>query len=152
MNELKVGDVNLRNIIKSLDEDEPTVWFAQVILKFFVFNREQFHRSTFTCIQILLLVYCILLSGTRCQYFRSTYQLTLSILSTLNFQSNALKQTYSLVQDAKGGIWKLDLSFSHTSMAPERLMSYTAGAILACSRSPVAHLVATGGADSKFHV
>jgi hypothetical protein len=32
MNELKVGtgDVKLKSIIKSVDADEPTVWFAQV--------------------------------------------------------------------------------------------------------------------------
>ncbi|XP_064651335.1 cilia- and flagella-associated protein 44-like isoform X2 [Lineus longissimus] len=85
MNELNVGtgDVRLKSIIKSVDADEPTLWYAQ---------------------------------------------------------------------DAYGGIWKLDLSFSHTSLAPEKLMSYHAGAISACDTSPTSHLVATCGADQSVRV
>ena len=57
-----------------------------------------------------------------------------------------------LPQDANGGIWKLDLSFSYTSATPERLMYYHAGAIAGCSSSPVSHLVATAGADKTVRV
>ena len=46
----------------------------------------------------------------------------------------------------------MDLSFSHTSAAPERLMYYHAGAITGCSTSPVSHLVATTGADKTVRV
>lgn len=53
-------------------------------------------------------------------------------------------------QDANGGIWKLDLSFSFTSQAPERLVSFHAGAIHGCDTSPVTNLVATTGVDSEF--
>ncbi|KAK7105366.1 cilia- and flagella-associated protein 44-like [Littorina saxatilis] len=55
-------------------------------------------------------------------------------------------------QDAKGGIWKLDLSFSHTSMAPEKLMSYHAGPIMGCVTSPVTHLAASIGVDHSVRV
>ena len=54
-------------------------------------------------------------------------------------------------QDANGGIWKLDLSFSFTSQAPEKLMSFHAGPITGCDTCPVSHLVATTGIDSKYH-
>ncbi|KAJ8316119.1 hypothetical protein KUTeg_006133 [Tegillarca granosa] len=55
-------------------------------------------------------------------------------------------------QDANGGIWKLDLSFSHTSMAPEKLFTYHAGPILGCDVSPISHLVATTGTDHTVRV
>ncbi|XP_060551905.1 LOW QUALITY PROTEIN: cilia- and flagella-associated protein 44-like [Ruditapes philippinarum] len=55
-------------------------------------------------------------------------------------------------QDANGGIWKLDLSFSHTSMAPEKMFTYHAGTINACDVSPVSQLVATTGADHTVRV
>ncbi|XP_074652110.1 cilia- and flagella-associated protein 44-like isoform X2 [Tubulanus polymorphus] len=85
MNELQIGngDVHLKSIVKSVDPDEPTMWYAQ---------------------------------------------------------------------DANGGIWKLDLSFSHTSLAPEKILSYHAGAIRGCDTSPVSHLVATAGADCTVRV
>ncbi|XP_067037270.1 cilia- and flagella-associated protein 44-like isoform X2 [Acropora muricata] len=55
-------------------------------------------------------------------------------------------------QDAAGGIWKLDLSFTHTSHAPERMYSYHAGPITGLDTSPVAHFVATTGADHTVRV
>ncbi|XP_076438307.1 cilia- and flagella-associated protein 44-like isoform X2 [Babylonia areolata] len=55
-------------------------------------------------------------------------------------------------QDAKGGIWKLDLSFSHTSQAPEKLMTYHAGPIVGCVTSPFTHLVASIGTDHSVRV
>ncbi|CAD5123356.1 DgyrCDS11713 [Dimorphilus gyrociliatus] len=55
-------------------------------------------------------------------------------------------------QDGNGGIWKLDLSFSFTSHAPEKIMSYHAGEILGVSASPVSHLVATTGADKTVRI
>lgn len=58
--------------------------------------------------------------------------------------------TPRLLQDANGGIWKLDLSFSFTSAAPEKLFSFHAGPILHCAASPMSHLVATIGVDSKL--
>ena len=50
-------------------------------------------------------------------------------------------------QDAHGGIWKLDLTFSHTSSAPEKMFTYHAGSIVACDTSPQSHLVASTGDD-----
>ena len=52
-------------------------------------------------------------------------------------------------QDANGGIWKLDLSFSHTSSAPEKMFTYHAGSIACCDTSPASHIVASTGADRK---
>ena len=53
-------------------------------------------------------------------------------------------------QDANGGIWRLDLSFSHTSIAPEKLFSYHAGSISGCVVSPVSHVAVTAGMDSEL--
>ena len=47
-------------------------------------------------------------------------------------------------------IWKLDLSFSHTTKAPERVMSYHAGQVNAIGVSPVSQLVASVADDSKY--
>ncbi|XP_053372820.1 cilia- and flagella-associated protein 44-like [Mercenaria mercenaria] len=55
-------------------------------------------------------------------------------------------------QDANGGIWRLDLSFSHTSSAPEKMFTYHAGRINACDISPVSQLVASTGADHTVRV
>ncbi|XP_039256736.2 cilia- and flagella-associated protein 44-like isoform X2 [Styela clava] len=51
-------------------------------------------------------------------------------------------------QDANGGIWKLDLSFSHTTKPPEKLYSYTAGKISGLTASPASHMVAVTGDTS----
>ncbi|CAL8106722.1 unnamed protein product [Calicophoron daubneyi] len=53
-------------------------------------------------------------------------------------------------QDGDGGIWKLDLSFSHTSLAPEMLMGFHSGAILDCVTSPFAYTAATIGIDGRI--
>ncbi|XP_028405556.1 cilia- and flagella-associated protein 44-like [Dendronephthya gigantea] len=50
-------------------------------------------------------------------------------------------------QDASGAIWKLDLSFTHTSHAPEKLHSFHAGRITGVDVSPTNHMVATCGLD-----
>ncbi|XP_052805423.1 cilia- and flagella-associated protein 44-like isoform X2 [Mya arenaria] len=55
-------------------------------------------------------------------------------------------------QDAHGGIWRLDLSFSHTSSAPEKLFTFHAGMISGCDVSPVSQLAATTGHDSTVRV
>ncbi|XP_048773099.2 cilia- and flagella-associated protein 44-like isoform X2 [Ostrea edulis] len=55
-------------------------------------------------------------------------------------------------QDANGGIWKLDLTFSHTSQAPDKLFTYHAGAITGCDVSPLTHIVATTGVDHTVRV
>lgn len=54
-------------------------------------------------------------------------------------------------QDANGGIWKLDLTFSHTSAAPVRLLSFHAGPITDCDVSPNSYLAVTIGADGKLY-
>lgn len=55
-------------------------------------------------------------------------------------------------QDAAGGIWKLDLSFSHTSQSPDKLFSYHAGKIAALAMSPITHVAATTGADGTVRL
>ena len=59
---------------------------------------------------------------------------------------------FVFLQDANGGIWRLDLSFSHTSNAPEKLFTYHAGTISGFDMSPVTHLVASTGVDSKYEL
>lgn len=56
------------------------------------------------------------------------------------------------MQDGSGGIWKLDLSFSHTSQAPEKLASFHAGPIASCDVSPVAPFVASIAHDGRVRV
>ncbi|PIK49063.1 hypothetical protein BSL78_14078 [Apostichopus japonicus] len=50
-------------------------------------------------------------------------------------------------QDANGGIWRLDLSFSHTMETPEKLFSFHSGVISQVASSPVSQLVASAGLD-----
>lgn len=52
-------------------------------------------------------------------------------------------------QDAKGAIWRLDLTFQHTAAAPRRIMSYHGGTILACDTSSTTSLISTAGDDGK---
>ncbi|XP_030833850.1 cilia- and flagella-associated protein 44 isoform X2 [Strongylocentrotus purpuratus] len=55
-------------------------------------------------------------------------------------------------QDANGGIWKLDLSFSHTTKDPEKLFSYHAGEITAVATSPISQLIASTAHDATVRV
>ncbi|BHF61247.1 hypothetical protein SprV_0100422000 [Sparganum proliferum] len=60
--------------------------------------------------------------------------------------------TFWYCQDANGAVWKLDLSFSHTSAAPQKILSYHAGAIVDCDVSPSSYLATTIGADGSVRV
>ncbi|XP_029636432.1 cilia- and flagella-associated protein 44-like [Octopus sinensis] len=55
-------------------------------------------------------------------------------------------------QDANGGIWELDLTFSHTSRVPKKLFSFHAGSIKAIDCSPIANLLATTGVDHTIRI
>ncbi|CAH8582329.1 unnamed protein product [Schistosoma rodhaini] len=55
-------------------------------------------------------------------------------------------------QDADGAIWKLDLSFSHTSLAPECLEEFHANDIADCVTSPSTYCAATVGLDGKVFI
>ena len=55
-------------------------------------------------------------------------------------------------QDKNGGVWKLDLSFTHTSAQPQKLLSAHSGDVPALAISPVAHMVATAGSDSSVRL
>ncbi|CAK8686101.1 unnamed protein product [Clavelina lepadiformis] len=73
-------------------------------------------------------------------------QLT-SMVKASRAEDDSLEEGASIwfAQDANGGIWKLDLSFSHTTKPPEMLYSCTAGAITGVSCSPTSHLVSMTG-------
>jgi len=51
-------------------------------------------------------------------------------------------------QDASGGIWKLDLTFSHTTKQPEKLYSFTSGSVSTLKTSPNMNLMAASGDQS----
>ncbi|XP_018652487.1 hypothetical protein Smp_114970 [Schistosoma mansoni] len=53
-------------------------------------------------------------------------------------------------QDADGAIWKLDLSFSHTSLAPECLEEFHANDIIDCVTSSSTYCAATVGLDGML--
>lgn len=55
-------------------------------------------------------------------------------------------------QDACGGIWNLDLTFSHTSEIPSKQFSFHSGIIEGASCSPLAHMIATTGEDNTVRI
>ncbi|KAM9320405.1 cilia- and flagella-associated protein 44 [Gastrophryne carolinensis] len=55
-------------------------------------------------------------------------------------------------QDASGGIWKLDLSFSNITQDPERLFSFHSGKIKALDASPSTYLMATTSLDRSVRI
>ncbi|XP_071957578.1 cilia- and flagella-associated protein 44-like isoform X2 [Antedon mediterranea] len=61
-------------------------------------------------------------------------------------------QSIWFAQDANGAIWKLDLSFSHTTKDPDQLFSFHSGVITEAVSSGVSHLVATTGDDCTVRV
>ncbi|XP_022090775.1 cilia- and flagella-associated protein 44-like isoform X2 [Acanthaster planci] len=61
-------------------------------------------------------------------------------------------QSIWYAQDANGAIWKLDLSFSHTTRDPEKLFSFHAGEITSIDTSPVSQLVASAALDHTVRV
>lgn len=56
------------------------------------------------------------------------------------------------VQDGHGAIWKADLSFCNTAMAPKKLLGFHAGCIVACAVSPITYLAVTLGADGTLRL
>ncbi|XP_064412807.1 cilia- and flagella-associated protein 44 [Latimeria chalumnae] len=55
-------------------------------------------------------------------------------------------------QDANGGIWKLDLSFSNITQDPECLFSFHSREICGLDVSPVTHLMATTALDHSVRI
>ncbi|KAF8567675.1 Cilia- and flagella-associated protein 44 [Paragonimus westermani] len=62
------------------------------------------------------------------------------------------ESTLWYAQDADGALWKLDLSFSHTSLAPEPLKRFHSDAIRDCVTSPFAYTAATIGQDGRVFI
>jgi WD40 repeat protein len=62
------------------------------------------------------------------------------------------ESTFWYAQDANGGIWKLDLSFSASSEDPKQLFSFHAGCINGIDTCPNSHLLATTADDGTVKV
>ncbi|XP_068609203.1 cilia- and flagella-associated protein 44 [Brachionichthys hirsutus] len=60
--------------------------------------------------------------------------------------------TMWFAQDSRGAIWRVDLSFTNTSLDPERLFSFHAGAIQGLDVSETSHLMATTSPDCSVRV
>jgi WD40 repeat protein len=56
------------------------------------------------------------------------------------------------IQDAKGGIWRVDVAHTHTVKAPSKILSCHAGKVLGMDVCPRAHFVATTGEDGYVRV
>ncbi|XP_068191495.1 cilia- and flagella-associated protein 44-like [Antennarius striatus] len=67
-------------------------------------------------------------------------------------RSSQPDSTMWFAQDSSGAIWKVDLSFTHTSLDPERLFSFHAGAIQGLDVSKTSHLMATTATDRSVKV
>ena len=61
-------------------------------------------------------------------------------------------ENYWYLQDAGGGIWKVDLSFSLTMKKPQKIRQCHAGAVTCLTASPISGLVVSGGRDGRVCV
>jgi cilia- and flagella-associated protein 44 len=57
-----------------------------------------------------------------------------------------------LAQDAKGALWRVDLSHSHTVTDPVQLLSFHAGEVPAVATCPRAHMMLTAGTDGVVRI
>ncbi len=57
-----------------------------------------------------------------------------------------------IAQDAKGGIWRVDLTHSHTVNAPLKLITVHAGEVRGVAVCPRAHFLASAGADGSLRI
>ena len=62
------------------------------------------------------------------------------------------EQALWVAQDARGGVWRVDLSHSHTVAEPVKLLSCQAGDIRGLAACPTAHYVAAAGVDGSIRV
>ena len=61
-------------------------------------------------------------------------------------------ENFWFLQDAGGGIWKVDLSFSLTMKKPHKIRQCHAGAVTCLTASPISGLVVSGGTDGRICV
>ena len=61
-------------------------------------------------------------------------------------------ENFWFLQDAGGGIWKVDLSFSLTMKKPQKIRQCHAGAVTCLTASPISGLVVSGGMDGRICV
>uniref|UniRef100_A0A4W3IB69 Cilia- and flagella-associated protein 44 n=1 Tax=Callorhinchus milii TaxID=7868 RepID=A0A4W3IB69_CALMI len=62
------------------------------------------------------------------------------------------ENSFWFAQDANGGIWKLDLSFTNITQDPESIFSFHAGSIQGMDLSPLTHLMATTALDRTVRI
>lgn len=60
------------------------------------------------------------------------------------------EENFWYVQDAGGGIWKVDLSFSLTMKKPEKIFQCHAGAVTCLVTSPSENVLISGGMDGRI--
>ena len=61
-------------------------------------------------------------------------------------------ENFWFLQDAGGGIWKVDLSFSLTMKKPHKIRQCHAGAVTCLTASPISGLIVSGGDDGRICV
>ena len=61
-------------------------------------------------------------------------------------------ENFWFLQDAGGGIWKVDLSFSLTMKKPHKIRQCHAGAVTCLTASPISGLIVSGGEDGRICV
>ena len=61
-------------------------------------------------------------------------------------------ENFWFLQDAGGGIWKVDLSFSLTMKKPVKLRQCHAGSVTCLESSPTSGLLLSGGEDGRICV
>lgn len=68
--------------------------------------------------------------------------------------TTALKdeEYFWFVQDAGGGIWRVDLSFSLTMKRPEKILQCHAGAVVCLVTNPFRNILVSGGSDGRICV
>ena len=61
------------------------------------------------------------------------------------------EETFWYIQDAGGGIWKVDLSFSLTMKKPEKILQCHAGGVTCLVTNPSQNILVSGGSDGRIN-
>lgn len=77
-----------------------------------------------------------------------------AVLRSITKSKEAMKddENFWFLQDAGGGIWKVDLSFSLTMKKPVKLRQCHAGSVTCLESSPTSGLLLSGGEDGRICV
>ena len=60
------------------------------------------------------------------------------------------EETFWYIQDAGGGIWRVDLSFSLTMRKPEKILQCHAGGVTCLATNPTQSILISGGVDGRI--